>query len=343
MATGKKFYWIKIKDSFMTSDKVDFLMSQKNGANYVVLYQMLCLKTINTNGEMSRSLGEIIMPFDETKIQRDCKYFEIDTIRVALELYKKLGMVYTNDNGILQITDFSNMVGSETDYAEQKRNQKKLKDNNEQMKCIRISSEMIGLPNGKAQFVDEKRYGGNGMNAFELAQGRCEMCSSENNLLIHHNNGYSNEQEDLFVLCKSCHGIVHSTYKPDLKHNWYGQDVDSGVEKFHIENRDKILDIRDKEIDKEKDNTVSDTKQKKLKFGTYKNVLLTEDEYERLKNDYYSLDMNSVIEWFSAYIEEKAYKSKSHNLAIRRWVIDAYSNKNKSNQQKSILERIENL
>lgn len=90
-------------------------------------------------------------------------------------------------------------------------------------------------------------------------------------------------------------------------------------------------------------NTISEPKQKKIKFGTYKNVLLTEDEYERLKNDYYSLDMNGVIEWFSAYIEEKAYKSKSHNLAIRRWVIDAYSNKNKSNQQKSILERIENL
>ena len=124
MATGKKFYWIKIKDSFMTSDKVDFLMSQKNGANYVVLYQMLCLKTVNTDGELARSLGEIIMPFDELKIQRDCKYFEIDTIRIALELYKKLGMIYTNDNGILQITEFKNMVGSETDYAAQKKLQR---------------------------------------------------------------------------------------------------------------------------------------------------------------------------------------------------------------------------
>mgnify|MGYP000051898394 CR=1 FL=1 len=47
MATGKRFYWIKLKDSFMNSEVVDFLMSQPNGANYVVLYQMLCLKTIN--------------------------------------------------------------------------------------------------------------------------------------------------------------------------------------------------------------------------------------------------------------------------------------------------------
>lgn len=124
MATGKKYYWIKIKESFMTSDKVDFLMSQKNGANYIVLYQMLCLKTINTDGELCRELGEVIIPFDEYKIQRDCKYFEIDTIRVAFELYKKLGMIYINSENMLQIADFNNMVGFETDYAVQKRIQR---------------------------------------------------------------------------------------------------------------------------------------------------------------------------------------------------------------------------
>ena len=51
MATGKRYYWIKLKDSFMSSDMIDYLMGQPDGANYVVLYQMLCLKTINTGGD----------------------------------------------------------------------------------------------------------------------------------------------------------------------------------------------------------------------------------------------------------------------------------------------------
>lgn len=38
MATGKRYYWIKLKDSFMSSDEIDYLMSQPDGANYVVLY-----------------------------------------------------------------------------------------------------------------------------------------------------------------------------------------------------------------------------------------------------------------------------------------------------------------
>lgn len=52
MAVGKRYYWIKLKESFLNSDAVDFLMSQKDGANYVVLYQVLCLKTINTGGRL---------------------------------------------------------------------------------------------------------------------------------------------------------------------------------------------------------------------------------------------------------------------------------------------------
>lgn len=41
MATGKRFYWMKLKESFMTSDTIDYFMSQPDGANYVVLYQKL--------------------------------------------------------------------------------------------------------------------------------------------------------------------------------------------------------------------------------------------------------------------------------------------------------------
>lgn len=123
MATGKRYYWIKLKDSFMTSDAVDFLMGQPGGANYVVLYQMLCLKTINTGGRLERQIGEVIIPYDEAKIQRDMKWFSIDTVRIALNLYKALGLVYTDQNGVLALADYENLVGSETDWAVKKRRQ----------------------------------------------------------------------------------------------------------------------------------------------------------------------------------------------------------------------------
>lgn len=119
-----RYYWIKLTDRFMTSDTVDFLMSQKDGANYVVLYQMLCLKTVNNNGVMARQLGEMIIPYEIEKIQRDCKWFSIDTVRIALELYKKLGLIFENNDGILAISDFDRLIGSQTFGAEKKQLQR---------------------------------------------------------------------------------------------------------------------------------------------------------------------------------------------------------------------------
>lgn len=124
MATGKRFYWMKLKESFMTSDTIDYFMSQPDGANYVVLYQMLCLKTINTDGRLSRQIGEVVIKYDIPKIQRDLKWFSADTIRVALNLYKSFGLVYEDIDGVLVLADHNNLVGCETDWGEKKRRQR---------------------------------------------------------------------------------------------------------------------------------------------------------------------------------------------------------------------------
>ena len=124
---NQRFYWIKLTDRFMTSDTVDFLMEQKDGANYVVLYQMLCLKTVNNDGQLSRTIGEVIIPYEEEKIQRDMKWFSIDTIRVALNLYQKLGLIYRQENGMLKIANFENLIGSQTISAFKKQEQRLLR------------------------------------------------------------------------------------------------------------------------------------------------------------------------------------------------------------------------
>lgn len=86
---------------------------------------------------------------------------------------------------------------------------------------------------------------------------------------------------------------------------------------------DKIKDIN---IEK-KDQSTSDfgvDKEKKVvqkhKYGKYKNILLTEEEYQKL------LAMENgedAIEYLSEYREYKGYKAKSDYLAIRKWVFDA--------------------
>lgn len=126
----KRFYWIKLKTDFFNQDTIDFLLQQENGCKYIVLYQMLCLKTANNNGELNTKIGEMIIPYNVEKIQRDTKYFDIDTVRVALELFKQLGLILIQENDILRISNFDDMVGSESKWAEKKRiYRKKQKEN----------------------------------------------------------------------------------------------------------------------------------------------------------------------------------------------------------------------
>lgn len=110
----KKFYWIKLKTDFFNREDIDFMLSQPNGCQYVVLYQMLCLNTANTSGELINKIGEMIVPYNIEKIVRDTKHFDFDTVAVALELYKKLGLIYEQEDGNLKITDVERMIGSES-------------------------------------------------------------------------------------------------------------------------------------------------------------------------------------------------------------------------------------
>lgn len=125
---GKKYYWIKLKTDFFNQEIIDFLLSQENGCKYIVLYQMLCLNTANNNGKMCSKIGEMIIPYDIDKIVRDTKYFEFDTVAVALELFKKLGLIYEEENKIFKITNYDEMVGSECSSAKRVREYRERKN-----------------------------------------------------------------------------------------------------------------------------------------------------------------------------------------------------------------------
>lgn len=129
MASNKRYYWIKLRDDFLNGDVVDFLMAQKNGAQYVVLYLMLCMNTKNNEGKLYASVGEMIIPYDAEKIVRDTKYFDIDTVTVAMALYKKLGLIYEESGGYLAISNYDELVGSETYNAIHMRQKRKTHNN----------------------------------------------------------------------------------------------------------------------------------------------------------------------------------------------------------------------
>lgn len=79
-------------------------------------------------------------------------------------------------------------------------------------------------------------------------------------------------------------------------------------------------------------------KASKHKYGEYKNVLLKDEELQKLKEEYQNWE--ELIKYLDEYIEMKGYKAKSHYLCIKKWVVDAVKKQEakKSNKDLSIVE-----
>lgn len=80
---------------------------------------------------------------------------------------------------------------------------------------------------------------------------------------------------------------------------------------------DKDIDI-EKELDLEINNNSTPTATKKHKYGEHKNVLLTDEEYQKLK-ERFPTDYEEKINTLSEGLALKGYKYKSHYLAVIKW------------------------
>lgn len=253
MAESKRFYWIKLKTDFFNLDEIDFLLGQKNGCEYVVLYQMLCLKTANNNGRLCTTIGEMMIPFDVEKIIRETKHFDFDTVTIALELFKKLGLIFEESDGVFKISAVDEMVGSEGSSAQRVRKYR-------ESKALHCNTD-----------VTKKML----------------HCNTE------------------------------------------------------IEYRDKSIEIRDKSIDKDQeidkefvsDETKSSHKKNvRHKHGEYDNVLLSDEEYEKLKAELPE-DYQDRIERLSEYMASTGKTYKNHLATIRCW---ARKNQSKASSTQSV-------
>lgn len=123
---NKRFYWIKLRENFFQQETIDWLMEQENGSAYIVLYLKMCLLTANTSGELIRTIGNMTIPYEPKKISQKTG-FDIDTVNVALSLFKHLGLIEETQEGIPVMPEVKNMVGSESESAARVRKYRKKK------------------------------------------------------------------------------------------------------------------------------------------------------------------------------------------------------------------------
>ena len=156
---AKKYYWLKLQEDFFDDDTISWIEEQENGRDYCLFYLKLCLKSLQSDGILIRVVGETLIPYDPKKLAEITRT-DIDTVLIAMELFKKIGLIDILDNGEIYLKQLSELVGSETDTAKRVRNhrikKKMLQCNTDETKCnieIEIEKEKEKELDKKKRFV----------------------------------------------------------------------------------------------------------------------------------------------------------------------------------------------
>lgn len=121
MSDTMKYYYMRLKEDFFDSDEIKILEGMPNGYKYTNLLLKLYLKSLKMGGALR--LNEYI-PFDDEMIASVCN-MDIDTVRVAMNLYKKLGIVDILDDGTIYMLQIQELIGKSSTEAERKQRYRK--------------------------------------------------------------------------------------------------------------------------------------------------------------------------------------------------------------------------
>ena len=117
MATGKKYYWLKLKRDFFKRHDIRIIESMPNGKDYVLFYLKLMAESIDHEGYLR--FNEFI-PYDENMLSVITNT-NIDTVRSAMTVLRQLGLVDKLDDQSIYMTEVEKFIGCETDWALKKR------------------------------------------------------------------------------------------------------------------------------------------------------------------------------------------------------------------------------
>ena len=117
MADNRKYYYLKLKESYFDDDAIVLLESMPDGILYSNILLKLYLKSLKNGGKLQ--LDEHI-PYTAQMIATLTRQ-QVGTVERALGIFQQLGLVEQLHGGLLYMTDIELMIGQSSTEAERKR------------------------------------------------------------------------------------------------------------------------------------------------------------------------------------------------------------------------------
>ena len=117
MEENKRYYWLKLKRDFFRRHDIQIVENMPNGKDYILFYLKLLCESVDHNGNLRFSEQ---IPYNEQMLATITNT-NIDVVRSAIQVFEELGMMEVLDDGTYFMNEVQKMLGSETKWAEKKR------------------------------------------------------------------------------------------------------------------------------------------------------------------------------------------------------------------------------
>ena len=107
MADNRKYYYLKLKESYFDEDAIVLLESMQDGMLYSNILLKLYLKSLKNGGKLQ--LAENI-PYTAQMIATITRQ-QVGTVERALQIFMKLGLVEPLQNGALYMSNIELLIG----------------------------------------------------------------------------------------------------------------------------------------------------------------------------------------------------------------------------------------
>ncbi len=257
----KRYYWLQLKDDFFDGEQMDYVREQEQGSEYIYIYLRLCFLAANNGGVVERRIGPKVIPYTSEKLAEVIKS-KGDLVAKALSLFEEIGLVETLDNGSFRMVKVSEMLGNESSAASRKRKQRAKEKEDDTDQDI-VESESVTMSQECHKNVTQ--------DVTPMSHACHKNVTQDVTPMSHA--CHKNVTQDVTPMSHACHKNVTQDVTPmsHACHKNVTQDVTPMSHACHknvtqdvtTENRDKRLEIRDREREEEKDGERLVSKRKK--------------------------------------------------------------------------------
>lgn len=140
MSDNKKYYYMKLKEDFFDTEEMIILEGIQDGYIYSNILLKLYLKSLKTNG---RLMLRDLIPYNAEMIANITRH-NVSSVKVALDIFKKLGLIEVLDDGAIYMRDIQNFVGSSSSEADRKRAYRlKIKEEKERLENNGFEQDLL--------------------------------------------------------------------------------------------------------------------------------------------------------------------------------------------------------